>query len=139
MTRGQRIIGVDVGLKRVGIARSDLTGVLASPLGTFSYEKAISTIADLVESGQVHLVIVGWPITLRGEEGDSVEMVRKFIRKLEKQTGSVPVKILDERFTSTIAHRSIRDSGAGKKKRRRKELVDSAAAAILLQDYLDTR
>ncbi len=134
----QRIIGVDVGLKRVGIAQSDLTGILASPLGTFSYDEAIAKLSDLCGSGEVRLIIVGWPLTLRGEEGDSVAMVKKFLEKLKKETGEVPIQTLDERFTSTIARQSIRDSGARKKKRRNKELIDSTAATILLQNYLDS-
>ncbi len=135
----QRILGVDVGLKRVGIAQSDLTGILASPLGTFSYDDAIVRIARMCDAGEVQLIVVGWPLTLRGEEGDSVDMVRKFLVRLEKVTGSVPIRTLDERFTSTIARQSIRDSGARQKKRRKKELIDSTAAAILLQNYLDSK
>ena len=135
----QRILGVDVGLKRIGIAQSDLTGVLASPLGTFSFQDAISKITGLCEKGEVQLVVVGWPLTLRGKEGDSVAMVRKFIQELQREIGSVPVITLDERFTSTMARQSIRDSGARQKKRRQKELVDSTAAAILLQSYLDSK
>jgi len=135
----QRIIGVDVGLKRVGIAQSDLTGILASPLGTFTYDDAIARIAGMCDAGVVQLVVVGWPLTLRGEEGDSVDMVRKFLARLEKVTGSVPIQTLDERFTSTIARQSIRDSGARQKKRRKKELIDSTAATILLQNYLDSK
>ncbi len=139
MTRIQRIIGVDVGLKRVGIAQSDLTGILASPLGTFSYDEAIAKLAGLCDAGEVQLIVVGWPLTLRGEEGDSVAMVKKFLVKLKKGTGEVPIQTLDERFTSTIARQSIRDSGARQKKRRRKELIDSTAATILLQNYLDAK
>ena len=139
MTKQQRIVGVDVGLKRVGIAQSDVTGVLASPLGTFSLEKAILTIAGKCEAGEVRLIVIGWPLTLRGEEGDSIRMVRKFIGQLQKRIGNVPVTTLDERFTSTIAQQSIRDSGAGRKKRRRKDLVDSTAATILLQNFLDSQ
>lgn len=137
LTNKQRIIGVDVGLKRVGIAQSDLTGTLASPLGTFSSPEAISRITDLCDSGLVRLVVVGWPLTMRGEEGESVAMVRSFIDMLKKNIGSIPVETLDERFTSTLAHQSIRDAGARRKKRQRKDLVDSTAAAILLQNYLD--
>lgn len=133
----QRIIGVDVGLKRVGIAQSDLTGTLASPLGTFSSPEAISRITDFCDNGLVCLVVVGLPLTMRGEEGDSVAMVRSFIDKLKKNIGSVPVETIDERFTSILAHQSIRDSGARRKKRQRKDLVDSTAATILLQNYLD--
>lgn len=139
MTQKQRIIGVDVGLKRVGVAQSDLTGILASPLGTFSYDEALLKISGLCDAGEIYLIVVGWPLTLRGEEGDSVDMVRKFVRKLQKKTGSIPVETLDERFTSTMAQQSIRDSGARQKKRRRKDLVDSTAATILLQSYLDTQ
>ncbi|MEX0681273.1 MAG: Holliday junction resolvase RuvX [Balneolales bacterium] len=135
----QRVLGIDVGLKRIGIAQSDITGVLASPLGTFSYNEALSQIEVRCQSGEVQLILVGWPLTLRGEEGDSVQMVRKFVDTLRKRIGSVPVQTLDERFTSTMAQQSIRDSGAKRKKRRRKDLVDSTAAAILLQNYLDTK
>lgn len=135
----QRTIGVDVGLKRVGVAQSDVTGVLASPLGTFTMKQAISVIADMSGKGQVNRIVVGLPLTLRGEEGDSVRMVRDFIHKLGKHVGKVPIVTLDERFTSSLAHQSIRDSGAGRKKRRNKELVDSTAAAILLQNYLDAQ
>ncbi len=133
----QRIIGVDVGLKRVGIAQSDLTGVLASPLGTYSYDEAIAKLSELCNEGKVRLIIIGWPLTLRGEEGDSVAMVKKFLEKLKKVIGEVPIQTLDERFTSSIARQSIRDSGARQKKRRKKELIDSTAATILLQNYLD--
>ncbi len=133
----QRIIGVDVGLKRVGIAQSDLTGVLASPLGTYSYDEAIARLSELCNEGKVRLIIIGWPLTLRGEEGDSVAMVKKFLEKLKKVIGEVPIQTLDERFTSSIARQSIRDSGARQKKRRKKELIDSTAATILLQNYLD--
>lgn len=135
----QRILGIDVGLKRIGIAQSDATGILASPLGTYSIKEALSVIASRCENGEVRLIIVGWPLTLRGEEGDSVQMVRKFMEQLKKRIGLIPVKTLDERFTSALAHQSIRDSGAGRKKRQRKDLVDSTAAAILLQNYLDTQ
>ncbi len=135
----QRIIGVDVGLKRIGIAQSDVTEVLASPLGTFTSGEALATIAEMCKRGEVRRIVVGWPLTLRGEEGDSVTMVRSFIAKLEKRTGKVPIVTLDERFTSTIAHQSIRDSGASRKKRRKKALVDSTAATILLQNYLDAQ
>ncbi len=135
----KRILGVDVGLKRVGIAQSDRTGILASPLGTFSYEEAIDRIAGLFDKKEVELIVVGWPLTLRGEEGDSVAMVRHFRAKLEKVSGEVPIRTLDERFTSTLARQSIRDSGARQKKRRNKELIDSTAAAILLQNYLDSK
>lgn len=139
MTKQQRIIGVDVGLKRVGIAQSDITGVLASPLGTFSSDEAIAVIAKMCDAEEVRLIVIGWPLTLCGEEGESVTMVRRFIDRLKKKTGSIPVASLDERFTSTIAQQSIRDSGARRKKRRRKDLVDSTAATILLQNYLDAR
>ncbi|MDG5767920.1 Holliday junction resolvase RuvX [Balneolales bacterium ANBcel1] len=139
MTHLQRTLGVDVGLKRIGIAQSDVTGTLASPLGTFASGEALTLISGMCDRGDVRSIVVGWPLTLRGEEGESVRMVKSFIARLEKQTGDVPIITLDERFTSTIAHQSIRDSGAGRKKRRDKGRVDSTAAAILLQNYLDAQ
>ena len=135
----QRVIGVDVGQRRVGVAQSDRTGTLASVVGTFDYESALAKIASLCEEGDVRLIVVGWPLTLKGEEGESVEMVRKFLQTLRKKIkkSGVPIETLDERFTSSLARQSIRDSGARKKKRREKERVDATAAAILLQSFLD--
>lgn len=135
----QRILAVDVGLKRIGIAQSDPTGVLASPLGTFTSEKALQTITTMCQRGEVRLVLIGWPLTLRGEEGDAVRMAASFRDALQKLVPDTPINTLDERFTSTLAHQSIRDSGARKKKRQNKSLVDATAAAILLQSYLDSR
>ncbi len=137
MNRKKRLLGIDVGLKRVGIAQSDLSGILASPLGTFSMSEALATLARMCLEGEVCQIVVGLPLTLRGKEGDASKMVRSFIREMEKVTGEVPVTLLDERFTSTLAQQSIRDSGARQKKRRQKGLIDSTAATILLQDYLD--
>lgn len=139
MRHTQRIIGVDVGLKRIGIARSDINHVLATPMGAFSQKEALEQISNFCESGEVCLIVVGWPLTLRGDEGESVKMVQNFIDKLEKRIGSIPIKICDERFTSSLARQSIRDSGAKRKKRSQKDLVDATAAAILLQSYLDQK
>lgn len=135
----QRILAVDVGLKRIGIAQSDPTGVLASPLGTFTSEQALQTITAMCQRGEVRLVLIGWPLTLRGEEGEAVRMAAAFRDSLQKKVSNIPISTLDERFTSTLAQQSIRDSGARKKKRQNKSLVDATAAAILLQSYLDSR
>ncbi|MEX0686514.1 MAG: Holliday junction resolvase RuvX [Balneolales bacterium] len=130
-------MGVDVGLKKVGIAQSDTLAILASPVGTYSQKEAIEKIKISFDRGEVDKVVIGWPISLRGHEGESTRMVTNFITLLENKVNGLEVITLDERFTSKLAQRSMLDSGYKKKKRQDKKLVDALAATILLQNYLD--
>ncbi|MEX0928890.1 MAG: Holliday junction resolvase RuvX [Balneolales bacterium] len=139
MTDIKRILGVDVGLKKVGLAQSDVMAVIATPVGTFTQAETIDKIREAVDQETVEKVIVGWPVSLRGHEGESTRMVTNFITLLKKKIPDLEVITLDERFTSKAAQQTILDSGAKKKKRRDKKLVDAVAAAILLQNYLDRR
>lgn len=134
---GERIIGLDVGLKRIGLAQSDLLGMLASPMGTFNHEEIIPKLETLIEASTISKIIVGWPISLRGHENETTKLVQTFINRLNNKFPDLEIIKLDERFTSEIAKQSILDSGRSKKKRREKGLVDSVAATIILQNYLD--
>jgi putative Holliday junction resolvase len=131
----KRIIGIDVGTKRVGLAQSDPTRTIASPIGTFSPDEILSKI--VVEAPNIQTIVVGWPLSMRGHEGASTEMVTKFVDRIRKKLPDADIQFLDERFTSTIANQSIRQTVTSKKKRQDKGLVDTIAAAILLQSYLD--
>lgn len=130
-------MAIDFGERRIGLALSDELGMIASGAGTIpNDDKSISHVAGHVAERGVVRIIVGLPLTLKGEQGDSARLVHVFVAALEKSV-SVPVELVDERFTSSMATQAIRDMGVGKKKRRDKGKVDEIAAVILLQGYLD--
>jgi putative holliday junction resolvase len=131
----KRIIGIDVGTKRIGLAQSDPTRTFASPVGTFS---EIDLFKKLKETEQfIELAIIGWPLSMRGHEGTSTQMVQEFVKRFSNKFPSIEVELLDERFTSTMANKSIVETVSSRKKRQEKGLVDTVAASILLQSYLD--
>lgn len=131
-----RILGVDYGARRVGIAISDPLGLGATPLEVVDRSKALARISRLVEEQEVGMIVVGLPTGLSGGEGRSAEEARNFGAELERQT-EAEVIFQDERFTSRIAEQRLLD--AGMKRRERRATVDRMAAAIILQDYLDGR
>ena len=135
----ERIIGIDVGNKRIGLAQSDLLGMLASPIGTFTRGEIFNKLRELTEREPIQAFVVGWPLTLEGTEGDAIHMVKSFTGELKKAFPGIKIIRYDERFTSVMAKKAILDSGAPKKKRRNKGLVDTVAASLLLQDYLDAK
>ena len=130
-----RIIGIDVGTKRIGLSQSDPTRTIASPIGTYSESELFAKISGMVQ--QVEIAVVGWPLSMRGHEGSSTEMVKAFVTRFSKRFPQIKVELLDERFTSTLANQTIREQVSSKKKRQDKGLVDTIASAILLQSYLD--
>ncbi|MDT8322993.1 MAG: Holliday junction resolvase RuvX [Bacteroidota bacterium] len=133
-----RVLAIDYGVRRVGLAVSDELGIIASGAGTMQNgDDFLSRLMVLIMERDIGTVIIGLPLTLRGEHGVSAAMVEKFADQLREAT-TRPVHLVDERFTSSIAERTIREMGVGKKKRRDKGKVDEIAAIILLQGYLDT-
>ena len=134
-----RLIGIDVGKKRIGLAQSDLLQTIASPIGAFSGGEIFEKIEEIVSQAPVKTFVVGWPVLLNGDEGESVHMVKSFIGELKKMFPDIEIVTLDERFTSVMAKQAILESGTPRKKRREKGRVDAAAAAIILQNYLDTK
>jgi putative holliday junction resolvase len=129
-------LAVDVGSVRIGVARSDPEGLLASPLGTVSRGRGdVDRIASLAGENEIIEVIVGLPTSLSGREGTAAESARTFAAALARRLAPVPVRLLDERFTTVIAHGSLR--AAGKDSRQRRSVVDRTAAALLLQNALD--
>jgi putative pre-16S rRNA nuclease len=129
-------LGIDVGSVRVGVARSDPHGVLATPLTTVRRGRGdvANIVALAAENGAVE-VVVGLPTSLSGSEGRAAAGVREFAAELATQLAPVPVRIFDERFTTATAHGALRQ--AGKDERARRQVVDKAAAAVLLQAALD--
>ena len=133
-------IGVDVGTVRVGVARSDPGGVLASPLVTLARDEAgdadIATLADIVRESDATGVVVGLPRTLRDREGPSARMARAYSEALATRIEPVPVHLLDERLTTVSAERKLRGSSVRGPARR--AVIDQLAAVELLQHWLDT-
>lgn len=134
-----RLIGIDVGKKRCGLAQTDLLKTISSPVGTFSPDEIIIKISQIVEKSPVEAFVVGWPLTPNGEEGSATQMVQEFINRLHKIHRDIPVIKIDERYTSVQAKDVMFEIGIPKKKRRQKERVDRIAAALILQNYLDSK
>jgi putative holliday junction resolvase len=136
MRQGVRL-GVDVGSVRVGVARSDPDGVLASPLTVVrSGPDELNELAALVTRADAIEVIVGLPTSLSGREGVAAAAARSFAAELAGRLAPIPVRLVDERFTTAQAHEALRRGG--KDSRARRDTVDAAAAAVLLQAALDT-
>ncbi len=134
------MLGVDYGIRRVGVAVSDPTGTLASPLTTVRRRAGkrppVAAVAELARIEEVAGIVMGLPLTLRGEEDEWCAEVRRFGESLGDRTG-LPVTLVDERFTSVQAERAVRSAGLRRKEREDKARVDSGAAAVILQSWLD--
>lgn len=134
-----RVLAIDYGARRVGLAVSDEMGIIASGAGTMENgTDLLQRLQAFIAEREIHTVIIGLPLTLRGEHGSSAAMAEKFADQLREAT-TRPVHLVDERFTSSIAERTIRDMGVSKKKRRDKGKIDEIAAIVLLQGYLDSQ
>jgi len=132
-----RILGIDHGDVRIGIAMSDETAFLASPICVLDSTNAgMDQIVALISEHQVEKVVVGLPRNMDGSYGPATEKVRKFIDKLKTKT-AVPVVEWDERLSTVSAHNAMREGGLDGKQR--KGLVDKVAAKIILQNYLDAQ
>jgi len=132
-----RVIGVDVGTKRVGIAKADPLRLFAQTHGTYSPDRALETLKELETEEGIDRIVVGWPLTEEGGEDEATEMVRAFIEGVEETLDDPDVVRRDERYTSERAKDLLRRAGVSQPGRYDKERVDAAAAAVILQDYLD--
>ena len=130
-------LGVDVGSVRIGVARSDPGGLLASPLETVRRGQGdLATVRRLAQRNDAVEIVVGLPVGLRGTEGVAAAGGREFAEQLARLVAPIPVRLVDERFTTTEAHDALRRGG--KDARARRQVVDAAAAAVLLQAALNT-
>ncbi|MFQ6132539.1 MAG: Holliday junction resolvase RuvX [Armatimonadota bacterium] len=134
-----RVLCLDVGERRIGVAVSDALGLTAQPLtvlGRQGLEADVEAVCRLAHEQQAEVTVVGLPVTLSGAEGQSAEMVREFGRALEAQA-SATVEYWDERFSTAEAERAMRAGGADARGQR--GVVDKVAAALILQSYLDAK
>lgn len=132
-----RLAAVDYGTKRVGLAVADPLRLFAQPLGTFSPDAALDALRRLHREEGLETIVVGWPLTLEGEEGAATARVQPYLNRLRKAFPGVEVVVWDERFSSRRAEAALREAGVPRMARREKGRVDRAAAAVILQEYLD--
>lgn len=131
-----RILAIDYGQKRTGIAVTDELQIIASGLTTIASETAIAFLKDYFAKENVIKVLIGEPRQMNNEASQSAEIINAFVAKFQKAFPEMPVVRVDERFTSKMAFQTMIDSGLKKKQRQNKALIDEIAATILLQDYL---
>ena len=131
-----RILAIDYGMKRTGIAVTDELQIIASGLTTIPSETAIAFLKDYFAKEKVCKVLIGEPKQMNGQPSESSEIIEKFVFKFKKEFPDMSLERSDERFTSKMAFQTMIDSGLNKKQRQNKALVDEIAATIMLQDYL---
>jgi len=131
-----RIMSFDYGSKRTGIAITDQLKIIASPYKTCKSNKVLDFVKDYIENNKIDLFVVGFPLNLKSKSTDATRIVKKFTQLLKKKFPLIPVKLIDERYTSKIASKAILDAGKNKKYRKEKSNVDRISAALILQSYL---
>lgn len=134
-----RIIGIDYGKKRVGIAVTDPLKMFASPLNTLHPDEFNDFIRVYMKSETIEAFVIGYPVTLNNKPSDSVKYIDPFLKKLKKDFPEIKVHLVDERFTSSMALRIMINGGLKKKERQNKGTADKISASIILQTFLDKK
>lgn len=134
-----RILAIDYGRKRCGVAVTDILKIAANGLPTVASKDILNFIKDYCNRESVDEIVVGLPKTLRNEPSESMQYITPFLNKLKKEFPETKITMYDERFTSAIAHREMISAGFKKSDRQRKEFADEMAATIILTDYLQSR
>lgn len=133
-----RIMAIDYGLKRTGIAVSDPLRIIATPLETVSSTELLTFLKSYLNKEAVDEFVVGMPKTLLNEDSEIAPLVRKFVEELKKTFPEKPVHLADERFTSSMAKKAMIQGGMKKKDRQVRENVDKISATIILQGFMDS-
>ena len=134
-----RILAIDYGRKRTGIAVSDPLQIIASGLTTVPTHQLMDFLLNYIRQEQVECIIIGHPKQLNNEDSENMKNIVPFINRLKKILPDMPVQLVDERFTSVLAHQTMLAGGLKKKDRQNKALVDEISATIILQSYLESR
>lgn len=134
-----RVMAIDYGTKRVGIAVTDTLQIIASPLDTVHASEVVGFIEKYCGKEDVATIVIGEPKKLNNESADIEQHIKGFIRNLQKCLPTIEIQRVDERFTSKIAFQSMIDSGLSRKKRSQKEIVDQVSATLILQSYLEKK
>ncbi len=134
-----RILAIDYGKKRTGLAVTDPLQLIAGGLATVSTSELFDFLRSYMEREKVERIVIGEPRQPNGEPSENLARVRQFVNQWRKAVPDVPVEFYDERFTSVLAHRAMLDAGLKKKARQDKALVDEISATIILQNYMESR
>lgn len=133
-----RILAIDYGKKRVGIAVTDPCRIIANGLTTVSSHDVLIFLKDYVSREQVDLFVVGHPKQMNNSDSESMVYITPFVTSLKRKFPEIPVVMYDERFTSVLAHKTLLEGGAKKKQRQDKAIIDTISATIILQSYLES-
>ena len=131
-----RLIAIDFGRVRSGVAVTDNMQIIANPLDTLPTKDLIAFLVDYCGRETVEKIIVGHPLQMSGEDSDSMRYITPFVGRLRNALPDMPIEMYDERFTSVLAHRAMIDGGMKKSDRQNKANVDKIAACIILEDYI---
>lgn len=134
-----RILAIDYGTKRTGIAVTDPLRIVPGGLKTVATHELYAFLTDYMQREQVDIIVVGYATNMNGEDSASMKQIRPFVDRLSKQYPDRKVLMFDERFTSVMAQRAILESGIGKMARRNKALVDEVSATIILESFMDSK
>ncbi|MCF2550613.1 Holliday junction resolvase RuvX [Bacteroides caecigallinarum] len=134
-----RILAIDYGRKRTGLAVTDPMQIIASGLTTVSTHELADFIKNYVGKEKVERIIIGHPRQMNYEDSENMKNIIPFVNRLKKMLPDIPVEFVDERFTSVLAHQAMLAGGLKKKDRQNKALVDEISATIILQSYLESR
>lgn len=133
-----RILAIDYGQKRCGIAVTDILQIIPNGLKTVATNELMTFLKDYLSKEDVECIVIGLPKQNSGKDSASCKYINPFISQLHKNFPLLKIERYDERFTSVLAHQTIIESGIGKKARRNKGLVDEISATIILQDYMES-
>ena len=134
-----RILAIDYGKKRTGIAVTDILQIIANGLTTVATSDLMDFLLKYIEKEPVERIIVGHPKQMNNEDSENMKRIVPFVNQLKKKLPQIPVEMIDERFTSVLAHQAMLDGGLKKKARQDKALVDEISATIILQSYLESK
>jgi putative Holliday junction resolvase len=134
-----RILSIDYGKKRTGLAVTDSLQIIAGGLATVSTSELFDYLTQYVSRESVERIVIGEPRQPNGQPSENMTRVQQFVNRWRKQRPDIPIEFYDERFTSVLAHQAMLDAGLKKKVRQDKALVDEISATIILEDYLRSK
>ncbi|MGL4410590.1 MAG: Holliday junction resolvase RuvX [Bacteroidales bacterium] len=134
-----RILAIDYGRKRCGIAVTDTLGMIPGGLGTVLSHELEKFLIEYTSKESVDLFVIGLPKQMNNEPSESMKFITPFVNRLRKVIPQIPIEFVDERFTSMLAQRAMLEGGLKKSDRQKKELVDEISAVIILQSYLESK
>jgi putative Holliday junction resolvase len=134
-----RILGIDFGTKRIGLAVTDPLKIFASPLKTIKNQEFDNFLTEYLKTESIEEFVIGYPVQMNNRPSESVRYIKPFVKKIGKLFPGIPVHLVDERFTSEMALKTMIEGGVKKKDRQDKSMVDKISASIILQSFLDKR